>query len=740
MIHSICFPWNRVARAATIALSAGLLCGHSLIAEEAKSAKPPIETPAEDPLFSNWMDLSLGGLISHGNDAQFHQTNPVLGPIFGGIEDMHLEKSLGKALMTLDAHAIFADSDYKVKFEISQPDLGFIRAGFTEFCTYYNGNGGYLPPNAGLPGGQFFAGPEFALYRGSLWVELGLRLPHFPELTVRYEHAFRSGQEDSTSWGPTSQTGIAATRNYNPATNSERRRIVPSFRNISETRDIFTFEGKYLFGKPEAFGNTEVNLGMRYEFDRTNDSLNSQNEPGAPTTPVATNYYITQVDSVSLALYNGHISTVTHLGEKLWLTTGFSYAAASSDLGGSRVGGPAYGVPYKPFYGDVPYANVPRGAYIDLGGGSNVGQSVAAFNIMWMPFECLTIAPSVRVECNNTTSTSTYLSEVPVTAKGQTGLAIAPTIANTQIFLTDIAESLQIRYTGLRDVQLYAQCDWDQQYESRGQTTPSGSLNKYSSSRLNLSANNSLLMQKYALGANWYPLAHLNASIQYYLQFQDISQNIHADDPEQDNQRLYNQHWTTNDVNFRVTWQPFSTLSLVSRYDFQRTVVDSQWGNDGDPLNTFIAPNGQSSLMTNSMITESITWSPLDRLFVQGSLSYVMNTTSSAASQITQAITNSNNNYWTASAGFGFAIDPKTELRGDCSLYSANNYQNNSVYGVPYGAGGTEYNFSASLSRQISTNVRLTVKYYFDTYRDQLSGGNSNYTAQMITSSLQVRF
>lgn len=760
---------NRCVRLAAMALCTGLLSGYPVLAGDAKQITPPA-TEEEQP-YSNWVDLTLGGLIIKGNQAQFHQSNPTLGPIFGGIDDMHLQQYLGKTFYSLDAHAIFADSDYRVKIELSQPDLGYIKAGFTEFCTYSNGNGGYLPPNLKqpntLPDGMFFPGPEYALYRGSIWVELGLRVPNIPELTLRYEHTFRNGQEDSTSWGGADTGRVTSTNNSNV------RKIVPSFRNINETRDIFTFNAKHLFGKPESFGNTEVNLGMIYEFDNTKDSLNFHNLPGAAPAAVANNYqniplsandyYITQADQVSLALYSGHISSVTRFGDKLWLTAGFSYSGESTDIGGSRIAGPAYGLPYEPYRNNTWYANH-SGSYIDLGGGSAVGQSIAALNLLWMPMDTLTISPSVRVECTNTRSSSTYLTQVnqvngtagPSVRVGNTTVRsasvttpadtqVAASMVNSQIYLTTIAECLQLRYTGVENWVFYAQGDWDQQYESRGDQTPNGGyVNATRSNVLNLSANNSWLTQKYSLGANWYPLPTLNAAIQYYLQLQDISQVIHSDDPVMANQRLAAQSWNTSDVNFRVTWQPFPTLSIVSRYDFQRTTINSQWALDAnwavDGGPEYTAPDGQSGLITNNMITESLTWSPTDRLFFQGSLSYVLNKTASPASLQTQAIVNSNNNYWTAGAGFGFAIDPKTELRGDFSFYSANNYVNNGEYGVPYGAGATEYTFSASLIRQITKNVRVSLKYYMDNYRDVLSGGNNSYTAQMISTNLQVQF
>ena len=640
MKNMIRFTIDRVGCLGAIVLCAGLMNGRSLQAGEAKAV---IQTPAEEPIYSNWINFTLGGVIPKGNMAEFNRQNPNLnGPIFGGIDDMHLEQSLGKALFSVDARAIFANSDYKIKLMLSVPDVGYISGGFTEFATYSNGNGGYLPDN-NLPGSSlFFGGPQYTLYRGSIWVELGLRVPNVPELTLRYEHAFRNGEKDSTSWGGTNQTGITAV----PNRNSNVRKILPSFLGINESRDIFTFDAKYLIGKPDKVGNTDVNLGMRYEFDRTDNQLNFANYsvPNVtyPTgsfvknTPGSANQWLmTNTQQVSLAMYDGHISTVTRFGDKLWMTTGFSYATSSSDIGGSRIAGPNYASSYAPYYNNVQYANK-SGSYINLGGGSSTAATAAILNFMWMPIDSLTISPSFRVECANTNSDSTCLTEANQTtkngtfvitpAKGKTpavmnqvvnvpaGTVSSPTLVSSHVNLTNISEGLQIRYTGIKSLVLYAQCDWDQQYESRGDVTPSGSYAgttpitaaRNNSSKLNLSANNQYITQKYAVGANWYPLPGLNTAVQYYYQRQSIDQNINTDDIQRGNQRLVAQDWTTNDVNFRVTWQPLSTVSLVSRYDFQRTIIDSQWQYDGGGT-MFMSPYGRSSVMVNNMITESLT-------------------------------------------------------------------------------------------------------------------------------------
>jgi len=732
---------QRCVRFAAPALCAAILGNPFLLAGTTSQAS------SEEPEYNNWLNATLGGLILTGNKAQFQQVNPTTGPVNGGIQDMHYEQTFGnKATFKIDGHALFYNGDYLVKMELSQPDVGYIRAGYTGYNTYFNGNGGYLPPTDilpnTLPGGMFFGGPEYSLYRSSLWFELGLRMPNLPELTLRYEHDIRTGQEDSTSWGPVN-TGMA-----DPAgNNSSLRNILPSFRNINETRDIFTFNAKHLIGKPEAPGNTEVNLGLRYEYDKTNDSLNWSSLSGSAGDFSPGNYAMTQADSQSANLFSGQLSTVTRFGDKLWLTFGYSYAAGNTSLGGSRIAGPAYGSQFSPAYVAASYNNILAGQYIDLGGGSTLVQNIASINLLWMPWDCLAVAPSFRFENNNTWSSSSVRGAaldpdtgLPSTSSGLLG---ALTRVNSSVRLNDFGESLQIRYTGLRDWVFYARGEWDTQVEYRKDSTSAGSyVASDNSTVLNLNASNNWLTQKYMVGANWYPLPQLNAAVQYYYQVQNISQNILADDPVRANQRLLCQNWYTQDANFRVTWRPLPSVSLVSRYDILKTTIKSQFRADGAPVDTlpYTAAYGLGGVINNQMVTESITWSPVDRLFIDGGLSFVLSQINSPASGRSQALQASNNNYWTGNLGAGYAIDAKTEIRGDFTYYSANNYQNNAQYGVPYNAGGWQYTFSASISRQITRNISLSLKYYFDNYHDQLSGGNNNYTAQMIATGLQMRF
>src|ERR1700730_651352 len=209
--------------------------------DDGKSAAPATteETPED---YKNWVELGIGGVAISGNSAQFKQDHGISGDVFGGISDLHYEQAVDKnTQFTVDGHGIFDNNDYDVKMELSRTGVGYIRAGYTAFREWYDGDGGFFPPR----GGTFFPPQDKELHidRSEEWVELGLRMPNWPEMTLRYSHEDREGQKDSTIWGDTAVTGIAV----NPT-----RRIVPAFSDIDETRDILSFDAT------KTFGNTDV--------------------------------------------------------------------------------------------------------------------------------------------------------------------------------------------------------------------------------------------------------------------------------------------------------------------------------------------------------------------------------------------------------------------------------------------------------------------------------------------------
>jgi hypothetical protein len=740
----------RFARSAMFFACVALSGGYPLHAGETSAEKSTTSASTEEESAEgkNWIELGIGGLSINGDAAQFKQEHRMSGDVFGGIQDLHYEQAVGKkGQLSIDGHAIFDNHDYDVKVELSQPGLGYIRGGYTEFRSWYDGNGGFFPVN-----GQFFSPPhqEMELDRGEAWIELGLRMPNLPEITLHYSHQFRDGQKDSTIWGDTTLTGLAV----NPT-----RKIAPAFRDINETRDIFSADILQTFGK------TDVGLGMRYEHSEVDDSL--QLERGAGQLPPfvaapGAQRFFTQNDKNNLDSFNGHVTAETRFSDSLWVTSAYSYSTLNSDISGTRI----IGTGYDSMFGD-PILTLQSNDHgvLNLSGASQVDEHVINLNLMWLPAKQLTVLTAFRYTREDKDSAATFLDTntaanvAPFTSTNPRGgfHLISPVMraADTADAFNNFAETLEVRYAGITNWLFYVRGEWEEEFGSVHEhevvgATDQGALNK----------DTDLLSQKYTVGANWYPMMTLNLAGQYYHKIADYDNHFNSElatpptPGSERNQRLLNQELDTDDVNFRVTWRPkiptkLGTLALVTRYDFVRGTIDGQWAISptalgAPPTNTILASQG-SAVITNHVITESITWNPSARLYVQGNVSYALNKTDTPADinlipNTSPTVLDFKNDYWTASAAVGYALNEKTDLRAEYSYYRANDYQNNALVAVPYGMGATEHTVSASVTRQITKNVRLKVQYSYFNYTDQTSGGLNNYEAHSVFSSLQFRF
>ncbi len=684
-----------------------LRAGEPIPKTNADGQAVPGETPAEEPSYTNWIELSIGGLITSGDTALFEQQHHVSGDVFGGIQDLHYEQTVGKnGQFSIDGHAIIDSGDYELNLSLSKPDLGYVKAGYNQFRSYYDGNGGFFPVN-----GAFFPPPfpEMYITRGQAWVELGLQLPDWPEIILRYSHEFRQGMKDSTSWGDTSLTGIT--------NGSSSRKIVPSFRDIDETRDIIALEVS------KTFANTDIGLGMRYEHDNNNDSLNLERGAGA-----ANQRFITQNDNNSLDLFSGHATTETRFSDALWLTTAYSYTTLSNDLSGTRIYGPTYNSSYSdPIATLSPFDH----GFLNLAGTSDLHQWVINVNLMWLPAKDFTILTALRFTNENKQSSSTFLETSTRDAP------LIPMAASSFENFNTFAETFEMRYAGVSDWLFYAKGDWEEQsgdiHESEGEIgAPAISGIK----------NLDLFRQKYTVGFNWYPTARLNLAGQYfYKTFRyDNSSNV-------DGQNLEFQDWSTNDFNIRLTWRPslppsFGTLALVTRYDYLTSQVIGQWNiPDGILLNS-----EHTAWISNQIISESVTWNPLARLYLQGDFSYVLNQTKTPAANIViipgagPTVLNFQSDYWTIGANIGFLMSDKTEFRVGYNYYRAADYVNNSLAGLPYGADQTQNSVTASMSHQLTKSLRLNLQYGYYNYTDGLYGGHNDYQAHSIFSSLTFGF
>lgn len=697
---------SRIVLLIGILFCAMIAMGHSAPIEPVV-VEPQVQSAEDEAATSyfNWANLSVGAAISNGDDAAFMHRHRMPDGFSGGVDEFHWEKFFGdNGLLQIDGRGIFDAHDYLLEIDVSDTEKGYIRAGYREFRSWYDGSGGFFPQN-----GQWLEvfDDELHLDRGEAWIEGGLTLPDMPVLTVRYVYSFREGKKGSTTWGPTGMTGGFGTRN-----------IVPSFYDIDEERNVVSADVRH------TISNTDFGLGVRYEFSDQDNSRNMRLNPNEPVL----DRHVTQNDEVETDLFNTHFFTETRFNEKVKFTTGYSFTTLDTDISGSRIYGPGYDPVYDPgFARRQPFDS----GFIMLTGGSQLDQHVVHLNLMGRLFEHLTLVPSLRVEQRDVSSLSGYQDRnisMPT--------SLETFRADSDRGLLDVSERLELRYNGLEDWVFYARGDWTQGSGDLQETRMNSTQNRLLIDR---DSDEDRFIQKYTVGANWYPLAQLNFGVQYYRKMQDV---------DYDHDRVFRapgefmypgfitrQEFETDDFNIRATWRPLRTLTFITRYDIQFSTIDSAGLTLG---------KSETGETTVHVLSESITWTPWSRLYLQGNFSYIMNQTETPAADLSGSgenlLPDAKNDYWNVSALSGFVIDNKTDLQLQYLFYKADNYIDFSATGLPYGAEAEEHGVVGKLVRKMRDNLIWTLQYGFFTLNEHTSGGNNDYNAHVVASGVQYRF
>jgi hypothetical protein len=663
--------------------------------------------------YSNRADLSVGGALVDGNRAAFQQRHQLPAGAFGGVESFYYEQDVTKqTTFRVEGRSIFEGHDYLLNLELVNPEFGYVRAGFREFRTWYDGSGGYFPPNDTW---WRLQDDKLHIDKGEAWIEAGLTLPNWPVLSLRYTHQYREGMKDSTVWGDTGRIGL--TGDFGGT-----RGLVPSFREIDESRNIF--EGRL----SHTLGNTDFGAGLRYEFSEQDNALHMLRRPLEPQ-----QRYITHREGMESDIWSTHAWTRTRLHDRVQFSTGYMFTTLDTDLSGSRI----YGVHYDPIYDPVYQGRQFRDyGFLTIDGGSKSKQHVGNLNFMITPIDHLHIVPSVRVEKEDLEGMSRFT---------RIGVPNPPVRANLypgewamhDREILNVTERLEARYTGLQKWVFYARGEWSQgQIDLAESSIGFSNIERYTESDRNT--------QQYTVGANWYPARPVNAGVQYYHRIRKNSYDHLIDNTpnlltsgDRYPAFLRRQDITTDDFNVRLTLRPLNNLTLVSRYDLQLSTIDTE---------APFLPKIESGEMTSHIFSQSVTWMPISRLYLQASVNYAIDRTETPVDKMRPPepnalrVSRAENDYLNTTFSLGYALDDKTDLNASYFYYLSDNYNNNALYSVPFGTGEHEHGVTAGLVRRIRDNVFLGFKYGFFSYREDTWGGNRNYDAHLLYSTLSMRF
>lgn len=665
------------------------------------------------PTYENYVDFSLGTNLQKGDRPGFQKDMQVKKAGFGGIDDLYFTTSLNDTTtLKLRSHVIGGNNDFLLDLQIDKEDVGYVKLGYKEFRVFYDGTGGVWPPTRFSSSSY---NEELAIDRGNLWFEAGYTPEDAVNFVFRYDLFTREGTKDSTSWG---DTGLAINA-------ASTRNILPTFLRIDEKR-------QQILASLSRHGiQHSWNLGLRADKGDYTNSRNESRRIGEPQ-----DRKVTQKEGQDYDMFQVRGSYENRISEQLWITTAVARTTIDTVLSGSRIYGQAYDAVYDPVYLNRQQRDE---GFFDLHGESEMKQTIATLSALYRPTETVSIIPAARFEKIDWSNRLEF--EESNVGAGPVFAAILDEVeAESNKEWKDAAQSVEVRYVGLKNWTLNAKIDnskSDGDLEELRVLEPGTALQSITIDRTTKFDRS---IQKYAATANWYAKPGTTVAFQYYFKARQNDYRNGRDNTITTADRypayVANQDFETNDLNVRLSTRLAANLRSVLRYDYQNSTIRTQ-----DIGLTF----DESAKMTSHILSESLSWNPQPRWYLQGAVNVVFDTLRTPAAGVTGAganlVKNSDANYVNFTLGSGYALDDVSDLYVDYNYYKArNSYVDNSAVSVPFGSEGDSHLLSATWVRKLDARTQLTLKYAYVDKNDVPSSGLADYQAHLFYGKIQYRF
>lgn len=716
---------------------ASLIAGALLLLSSARATAPMTDA---FPTFDNY--IKVGGMIPSisGNEAAFQRRTqqPSGGSL--GIEDLYFAQDVDKETsMVINGHAMYGTEDYLGKLLLTKNETGSFEMGYKQFRTFYDGIGGFFPLNK-----QWNAMNPEELYvdRGEFWAVARLARPNLPEFELKFVDGFRNGKKDATVWGDSDFTGLP---NNNPPF-SQVRKMVPSYRDLDEHHQELEASVKATM-----FGNTTARLALLWETTDDVDTRYGTRFPGEvrlyPTPPSTTllppanmnnQVVYSQTDGMTTDLFGIRGTTDTIFNEKFTLRVGGNYEELTSNFTGDR-----------PLLTSTPTAVgtviAPSNNYKNLKGGSDVTIYSGVIALEWKPAKDTFVKFALGGEDKDTTSAASLTA---VTAAVNTTTGVVTITNNDQIFNSSVKEksytpALDLRYTGFKDLALYASAskrivDGDERYQTpyNPVTTPvpansTQAMNNTSEDRARIN-----------VGANWRTAPWLELRGEIFSKDNDNNYDgyLVRSDGFVD---TYHLDYILKGFKGTVIFRADPTLVFTTRYVYSEGTakVKSTAVSSGILTN----PVYDAMDLTNHMIGETIDWTPSSQFYMQANFNYVSNVVNTVYPRAgvvpagtnpswdaNGVLQNSNNNYFTCNVLAGAVLTKTDDLLFQVTYYNADNYDPQLANRtMPYGAGAEEIFTSVGLKHKFNDRCIGEAKVGYYDAKNDTTGGNTDFHGPM---------
>jgi hypothetical protein len=648
---------------------------------------------------SGTVAIGGGGALLDGDRPSFQQALQQKKDGFGGLESLRVVREDDETIFTFNARVLSGNDDYKLNLRLEKPEAYYLDAGLEQFRVWYDGSGGrYLPTGLAF---QLFD-EDLSLTRSRLWFEAGVYLPGETLLRLRYDRFVRDGTKNTTSWGDSNRTPVGA------------RSIVPAFYDIMETKQVFAAD---LSNNSKE--DVKWKVGARYSETELDNKRNMRRRPLETADRIVTSKDATKTD-----LFSAHGFYQRLVNQQLTISAGALVTELDSNLAGSRI----YGQTYDPVYNPTFLRRQQRDeGFYNLTGSGDLKQTVLNLNAVYVPRKDWSIRPSIRYENLHQETMADFI-ETNIGAGPAFAAIIEHAETESKKKWDEFSEALEIRYTGKPNWTFNVEGLWVQ---------GSGNLQEefyvHGAKRIDRENDNERTTQKYSTKANWYAKPGLSFAAQYYYKtnsndYDAIRDNTPPGTADRYPAFITDQDFKTHDFNVRASWKPMSNLSLVTRYDYQRSrIVSNEAG-----LNP-----AESSELTSHILSESVTWTPTARLYLSANVNLTWDQLATPAYRF---VYNSDNNYVNGTLSAGYALAEKDDVFLDYSYFRADNFTDHSLVTLPYAADQKQNAVYLTWVRKQTDHLVYTVRYGYATKRDITWGGLNDFDAHLLYARVQYHF
>jgi hypothetical protein len=672
-----------------------------------------------EPDLSVSATLTLGYTTVSGSKEKFRELNWQREGWNRGLDEFELEKRDANSHVTTTGHIL--RDDYKIAFDATRNDLGFVRFGWSEYRKYYNSSGVVYPQLSSTP---FDLNRDLYKDIGKSSIDIGLTLPNFPKLVFGYEQQWQEGSESTLQYGQVTT-----------ADGSETRKIYPAYRNISERTHIFKFNAEY---ENDGWLASDSFQGEWYNLSTTSWSVASytNGSSGMATT----------VANEKESHFQG--ANTVHLEKQAtdwWFASGgYLYSKYSGDtsVNVSNLGGVylSAGDPTLVQWQTDPIT-LERESHVFsvasmLGPLEGLSLSFASQN-EWTRQQGMGTAYGGYSSTNAPYFFSQFINDGRLTNDANLDRGI-------------FSQTATLRFTKIPFTTLYG--DARLQHEKQGQYEEE----LQGPTEFVRSTDVSSQLKDLKAGFNTSPWAHVSLNSYYRWSDSQTDYGTAVKLIESSRTNSYDGYpgflrWReliADEAQARLSVQPISWLKTSLSYkwlseEFKARTDSAKYVSqtDGSTTNNGITPGGKltDGRYDTHTVSLNLTLTPWNRLFLSTTFG-LENARAVTFANSSDSVAPYRGNTWSALGSATYLLDEKTDLSASYSFslarFSEDTSATSSLYDIDY----TLHSLSVSLSHRFTQNLSGSIRYAYYLYDEPTSGSANNYEAHAVFASITYRW